>query len=68
MIYESAFIGRCKATIYQSGRFDSAFRAYNIEKVLVNCGQHYDANMSDVFFNELQISPGKYNLVIGTLQ
>ena len=36
-----------------------AFKQYDIEEVLVNSGQHYDANMSDVFFEVLQLQPPK---------
>ena len=36
----------------------------NIEEVLIHTGQHFDANMSDVFFEELDIDPPKYNLGI----
>lgn len=38
--------------------------AHKFEEVLVHTGQHYDANMSDVFFEELNISFPKYNLGI----
>lgn len=34
------------------------------EEVLVHTGQHYDANMSDVFFQELDMLTPKYNLGI----
>jgi UDP-N-acetylglucosamine 2-epimerase len=37
-----------------------------IEEVLVHTGQHYDTNMSDVFFSELEIPLPKYNLGIGS--
>ena len=37
----------------------------NIEEVIVHTGQHYDSNMSDVFFTELGIPEPNYNLGIG---
>lgn len=36
----------------------------DIDEVIVHTGQHFDANMSDVFFAELQIPEPKYNLGI----
>ena len=38
----------------------------NIEEVYVHTGQHYDENMSDIFFKELEIDKPKYNLHIGS--
>lgn len=37
----------------------------NITEVIVHTGQHYDANMSDVFFEEMQIPKPDYFLGIG---
>ena len=37
----------------------------DIEEVIVHTGQHFDANMSSVFFEELGIPAPKYNLGIG---
>ncbi len=36
-----------------------------IEEVIVHTGQHYDANMSDIFFDEMQIPKPNYFLGIG---
>ncbi len=36
----------------------------NIEEILVHTGQHFDSNMSDIFFEELEIPKPKYNLGI----
>jgi UDP-GlcNAc3NAcA epimerase len=36
-----------------------------IEEMLVHTGQHFDHNMSDVFFDELDIPPPRHHLGIG---
>jgi UDP-GlcNAc3NAcA epimerase len=38
-----------------------------IEEVIVHTGQHYDQNMSDLFFEEMQIPNPKYNLEVNGL-
>jgi len=38
-----------------------------IEEIIVHTGQHYDSNMSDVFFDEMEIPQPKYNLHINGL-
>jgi UDP-GlcNAc3NAcA epimerase len=37
-----------------------------LEEVLVHTGQHYDANMSEIFFTQMRISPPDVNLGIGS--
>lgn len=41
--------------------------ADDIEEVILNTGQHYDANMSRVFFDDLEIPKPQYHLGIGSL-
>jgi UDP-GlcNAc3NAcA epimerase len=43
----------------------SVFGKY-FDEILVHTGQHYDANMSDVFFDELGIPHPKYHLNVGS--
>ena len=39
----------------------------DVEEVIVHTGQHYDANMSDIFFSEMEIPKPTYNLAINGL-
>jgi len=45
-----------------------AFREHrpDVTEILVHTGQHFDANMSDVFFEELDIPRPAYHLGIGS--
>ena len=42
-----------------------AFAEHGITELIVHTGQHFDANMSKVFFDELSIPKPAYNLGIG---
>lgn len=54
-IIKAAAISRAIAKHYTS-----------IAEILVHTGQHYDENMSEVFFNELGIPSPTYNLQVGS--
>lgn len=38
----------------------------HVEEVMIHTGQHYDSNMSDVFFSQLKINEPKYMLNTGS--
>jgi len=42
----------------------NSFRENNIDEILVHTGQHFDKNMSDIFFEEMNIPKPHFNLDI----
>ncbi|MCX7829467.1 MAG: UDP-N-acetylglucosamine 2-epimerase (non-hydrolyzing) [Acidobacteria bacterium] len=44
-----------------------ALRKEGLNEILVHTGQHYDYEMSEIFFNGLNLPKPKYNLGIGSL-
>jgi UDP-GlcNAc3NAcA epimerase len=55
--------------IIKASAISRAIKKYynqQINEVIVHTGQHYDANMSSVFFDELEIPQPNYNLNVGS--
>ncbi len=44
-----------------------ALKKMNMEEVLVHTGQHFDENMAEIFFRQMDIPQPKYNLGINSL-
>lgn len=52
----------------KAGALSRTFAAHpDVEEVIVHTGQHFDENMSAVFFEEMEIPQPKYNLHINSL-
>jgi UDP-GlcNAc3NAcA epimerase len=52
----------------KASAFSRAVKRYGgVEEVIVHTGQHFDKNMSDIFFEEMEIPTPKYNLEIHSL-
>jgi UDP-GlcNAc3NAcA epimerase len=51
----------------KSGPVSEALRAARIEEVVVHTGQHYDRELSAVFFEELGLGEPRYRLEVGGL-
>jgi len=55
------------ATVSRAIREYNAKNSYSIKEIIVHTGQHYDANMSDVFFEEMDIPRPNHRLECGGL-
>jgi len=50
----------------KAGNLSREIKKYrDIQEVIIHTGQHYDSNMSDIFFNEMKLKKPKYLLNIG---
>jgi UDP-N-acetylglucosamine 2-epimerase (non-hydrolysing) len=46
--------------------FDALKKSGKFELRIINTGQHYDKNMADIFFQQLQIKQPDFNLMVGS--
>ncbi len=51
----------------KSGPVSVALREAGIDEVTLHTGQHYDPELSQVFFDELELAPPRYRLHVGGL-
>ena len=51
----------------KAATISSVFIKESVHEVIVHTGQHYDHNMSDIFFDDLSIPRPKYNLDINAV-
>jgi len=55
------------ATVSRAIAIYNAQEAHNeIKEIIIHTGQHYDENMSDIFFQELEIPHPDYHLGVGS--
>ena len=70
MIHILTVIG-ARPQIIKAAALSRAIRLHfsdSIRETIVHTGQHYDENMSQVFFDELGIPAADYNLEIGSAE
>ena len=59
------FLG-ARPQFVKSSIISSSLQERGVQEIIVHSGQHYDFNMSDIFFKELELKTPKYNLNVGS--
>jgi len=67
MVFRIHTIVGARPQFIKATAFSRALQKYpEIEEVIIHTGQHFDTNMSDIFFSELSIPKPQYSLNINT--
>ena len=65
MIMKVLTIVGARPQFIKAGSVSRAMKKHHVHEVIVHTGQHYDANMSDIFFEEMKIPKPDYFLGVG---
>jgi UDP-GlcNAc3NAcA epimerase len=67
-MYKIITIVGARPQFIKAAALSRAIRSHSaINEILIHTGQHFDSNMSDVFFEEMEIPPPNYQLQIAGL-
>ena len=61
-----ATVVRARPQFIKSAPVSKVLREFGQTEILIHTGQHYDEGMSEVFFQELEISAPNVNLGVGS--
>src|SRR5690606_17073169 len=65
MIMKVLTIVGARPQFIKAGSVSRAMKKLHVHEVIVHTGQHYDSNMSDIFFEEMKIPKPDYFLGVG---
>ncbi len=54
----------CRPQFIKAAVVSRGLKTHGVEEIIIHTGQHYDENMSEIFFRQLSIPKPKYNLEV----